>query len=421
MEYKYRLEKYSGRKSRFICPRCTDKDKTFTKYINTRTNQYISDEVGKCSREIKCGYHCSPSQYFSQIGLASVGYDSRKPWKKESKVRHSSFSVISSKMFTDSLVKGKVNYFLDFLKGRFGIEKVNQAIDKYHIGTSKKWKGSTVFWQVDFEGRVRTGKIMLYDEKTGKRVKNNGAKVSWVHSELRLKDFELRQCFFGEHLLTDEKKVVAIVEAEKTAVMASLFWPQFIWIATGGIQNFRLENCKHLSGRDVVVFPDLGGYEKWSQKIYSFSTIANFKISSFLEQHATIAEKEKGLDLADYLLECESPMKLDEETKFDSNKGNKEPIELIRLDLPIKEVEEMDVPEVSKTESWEGSYEELYSFFSNKTFLEKEIQLDACTKISNVELFVESHLNILKLHWNNRVYKPFLWRLLLLKSNLRIG
>lgn len=416
MEYKYRLEKYNGRQSRFICPRCKDKEKTFTKYINTHTNQYISDEVGKCSREIKCGYHCSPSQYFSQSGLASVGYDSRKPWKRESKVRHSSFSVISSKVFTDSLVKGKANYFLDFLIERFGEENVNQAIDKYHIGTSKKWQGATVFWQVDFEGKVRTGKIMLYDVNTGKRVKNNGAKVSWVHSELGLKDFELRQCFFGEHLLTDEKKVVAIVEAEKTAVVGSLFWSQFIWIATGGIQNFKLENCKHLSGRDVIVFPDLGGYEKWSQKMNSFSTIANFKISDFLEKHATIAEKEKGLDLADYLLECESPMNIDEVIKLDSKKENIAPTELIRLDLPIKEEEELDVPEVSNTESWEGSYEELYSFFSNKKFLEKEIQLDACTKISDVEFFVESHLSILKLHWNNRVYKPYLDRMMLLKN-----
>ncbi len=416
MEYKYRLEKYSGRKSRFICPRCTDKDKTFTKYINTHTNQYISDVVGKCSREIKCGYHCSPSQYFSQSGLASVGYDSRKPWKRESKVRHSSFSVISSKVFTDSLVKGKANYFLDFLIERFGEENVNQAIDKYHIGASKKWKGATVFWQVDFEGMVRTGKIMLYDVNTGRRVKNNGAKVSWVHSELRLNNFELRQCFFGEHLLTDERKVVAIVEAEKTAIVASLFWPQFIWIATGGIQNFKLENCKHLSGRDVVVFPDLGGYETWSQKMNSFSTIANFKISRFLEQHASIEERDDGWDLADYLLEWESPVKFDEEAKPHSKKASIEHIELIRIELPIKEEEEIDVPEISKSESWEGSYEELYSFFSNKTFLEKEIQLDDCTKISDVELFVESHLNILKLHWNNRVYKPYLDRIILLKN-----
>jgi hypothetical protein len=416
MEYKYRLEKYNGRQSRFICPRCKDKEKTFTKYINTHTNQYISDEVGKCSREIKCGYHCSPSQYYSQSGIPSMGFKSIKPLRKQSNVSHTSFSDISSKVFTDSLVRGKINHFLDFLVGRFGMEKVNQAIDKYHIGTSKKWQGATVFWQVDFEGKVRTGKIMLYDVNTGKRVKNNGAKVSWAHSELRLKDFELRQCFFGEHLLTDEEKVVAIVEAEKTAVVASLFWPQFIWIATGGIQNFKLENCKHLSGRDVVVFPDLGGYEKWSQKMNSFSTIANFKISRFLEHYASIEERDDGWDLADYLLECESPMKFDEVAKPHSKKESIEHIELIRIELPIKEGEKMDVPEVSKLESWEGSYEELYSFFSNKTFLEKEIQLDDCTKISNVELFVESHLSNLKCHWNNRVYKPYLDRMILLKN-----
>ena len=28
--------------------------------------------------------------------------------------------------------------------------------------------------------------------------------VTWVHSELKLPDFTLRQCFFGEHLLADK-------------------------------------------------------------------------------------------------------------------------------------------------------------------------------------------------------------------------
>ena len=62
--------------------------------------------------------------------------------------------------------------------------------------------GSTVsHWQTDESGKVRTGKIMLYNPTTGRRVKEPQARVSWARAELRLPDFNLRQCLFGQHLL----------------------------------------------------------------------------------------------------------------------------------------------------------------------------------------------------------------------------
>ena len=42
---KTELEKYSGYKSRFICPKCKQKGE-FTRYVNMETKNYISDDVG---------------------------------------------------------------------------------------------------------------------------------------------------------------------------------------------------------------------------------------------------------------------------------------------------------------------------------------------------------------------------------------
>ena len=42
MKYRYTLEKYRGIKSRYTCPQCGRKY-VFTRYIDTETNQYISD------------------------------------------------------------------------------------------------------------------------------------------------------------------------------------------------------------------------------------------------------------------------------------------------------------------------------------------------------------------------------------------
>ena len=63
--YRYQLERYRGRGTRYTCPQCGRKY-TFTRYIDTENNnQYISDNVGKCNRLDKCGYHYTPKQYFT--------------------------------------------------------------------------------------------------------------------------------------------------------------------------------------------------------------------------------------------------------------------------------------------------------------------------------------------------------------------
>ena len=63
--YRYILERYRGLSTRYTCPQCGRKH-TFTRYIDTENNnQYISDNVGKCNRLDKCGYHYTPKQYFT--------------------------------------------------------------------------------------------------------------------------------------------------------------------------------------------------------------------------------------------------------------------------------------------------------------------------------------------------------------------
>ena len=63
-EYRYQLEKYRGRGTRYSCPQCGRKY-YITRYIDTETNQYINERVGKCNRLDKCGYHYTPKQYFT--------------------------------------------------------------------------------------------------------------------------------------------------------------------------------------------------------------------------------------------------------------------------------------------------------------------------------------------------------------------
>ena len=63
-----------------------------------------------------------------------------------------------------------------------------------------------------------------------------------------------------------------------------------------------MEKCQILRGRCITLFPDLNGYGKWKLKAVALSKIAWVNVSSLLELKASIEEKGKGLDLADYLV-----------------------------------------------------------------------------------------------------------------------
>lgn len=95
---------------------------------------------------------------------------------------------------------------------------------RYRIGTSNRWPNATSFWQIDQQQKVHTGKIMLYDYHTGYRVKDPYNHIAWVHKSENTINFHLKQCLFGFHLLRPDTQIVAIVEAEKTAVVASIFF-----------------------------------------------------------------------------------------------------------------------------------------------------------------------------------------------------
>jgi hypothetical protein len=298
--HRYILEPYKGMRTRYHCPSCQQRNKTFSLYIDTETGEHIHPSVGRCNRESNCGYHYTPKQYFQDNSITIDKPIAYKPLTVKPQQKLASF--IPAPIFNASLREYQGNHFINYLITLFGGEIAGKLVKRYLIGTSKHWEGATVFWQIDTQGRIRTGKIMLYNQDTGKRVKEPFTCITWVHKALQYKEFELWQCLFGEHLLADKIKPVAIVESEKTAIIASVYLPQYIWVAVGSLTNLNTEKCSILKGRTVVLFPDLNGYDKWSNKAKEFSHLANFTISNLLERTAPEQDKRHGNDLADYLI-----------------------------------------------------------------------------------------------------------------------
>lgn len=427
----YILQSYNGINSRYRCPACNSNTKTFSRYINTQTGEQISNHVGRCSRECKCVYHYTPKQYFqdNNISIPTIQQQTFKQLAPKAKIiaiHPTSFIKVST--FKQSLKAYEGNNFVQYLLQLFGSAVTLKLISIYFIGSSNHWKGATVFWQIDKHGKIRTGKIMLYNIVSGKRVKEPFNHITWVHKLTNQSNYQLSQCFFGEHLLNNNTKPIAIVESEKTVIIASIYLPQFTWLASGSLNNLTPQKCSILKGHPITLFPDLNVYEKWVIKAKELAHITKFTVSNLLETKATQQEKELGLDLADYLvrfnyLDFISPIqsiKLQNVTKSYNNQQPEQNHENSILDnnlLPIQPLSATNLPK-TKSINWSQDIVALSSFFQSQSLPSHPIVLNQCTTITNVGTFVHSHLNTLQANNGNKTFHPFLQRLKALQAKI---
>ncbi|MDE6821385.1 DUF6371 domain-containing protein [Bacteroides hominis] len=320
-EYRFHLQRYrTGCK--VICPKCGMKS-CFTRYVDEKAQVSFPDKVGRCDHINSCGYHYTPKEYFQDNpavkemlveqerngnSISTAVAPTAKPLPNSvPKVSH-----LPSDWVEQSMRRFDINPLYRYLTTVAGKEKTDRLFNLYKVGTSKMWNGATVFWQIDINGNVRAGKIMGYDAKTGHRIKHPFNQVNWVHSVKRVPDFHMKQCLFGEHLLVDAltlARTVAIVESEKTALIASLFIPDFVWLATGGMHgSFNSEAMQVLQGHEVILFPDLRATEEWQRKVPMLQSICRrVTCSDLLEKIATDRQREAGLDIADFLLMEDTP------------------------------------------------------------------------------------------------------------------
>lgn len=167
-QYRFILEPYKGISSRYTCPQCK-RNRVFVRYIDTQHEYHFPDYVGKCNRENNCNYHLTPKEHFKDenivIGDDIYAYESSQMFFPE--VTHISTSVLEKSKRSYS-----TNHLFVYCSTLFGVAKTRELFNKYHVGSASYWQGATTFWQMDIEGKVRTGKVMLYNSITGRRVKH---------------------------------------------------------------------------------------------------------------------------------------------------------------------------------------------------------------------------------------------------------
>ena len=197
-------------------------------------------------------------------------------------------------------------------------KQMQRAALRYRLGATKS--GGVIYWQIDNHEEIYEGKIMHYLPNCHR---NKARKADWVGAVLsRRHGWEKgtsRHCFFGLHLLKVEggNKTIAIVEAEKTAVILSEIYPQYIWLAAGGLTQLQLDKFRPLRGRHLILFPDTDpkgdAYKLWydtaqtvQQQLFWENT-PPIEISALLELKASEDQKARKIDLADYYFETIKP------------------------------------------------------------------------------------------------------------------
>lgn len=329
-KYRFELDKSS---KKVTCPEC--RQKRFVLYKDFDTGDYLPDHVGRCDRENQCGYHLTPKQFFRENNKD----------KPERIVVVERVEVLKTDYLPIEFLQqstGKKFYFRNnfylFLSSLFGELVASDLFLRYLIGTSAYWKGAGMFPQIDEAGNLRHVKIMLHDQHNGKRVKAGATVELWDRVHKRyikqvteedcskvygkyLSEFtralNLEQTFFGCHLLTEfPDKPVCIVESEKTAVIASVYLPRFIWLATGGASGCKWREYsvyKVMQGRSVTFFPDFGYFnlksaktcfDEWTercQRIAEALPSTKIRVSDVLEKRLANQDRQDQ-DLADLLV-----------------------------------------------------------------------------------------------------------------------
>ena len=190
-------------------------------------------------------------------------------------------------------------------------DEAKEAARVFLLGASRK--DAVIFWQIDEQGQVHEGKMMLYDARCH-RIKEKHA-LSWVGYELRNqgklhKSWKATHCLFGLHQIRQRPDdTICIVESEKTAVICSQKVKDCVWMATGGIGELNLEHLKALQGHKVILYPDTDTtgetFDKWRNIAWQAKVALGMDIivSDVLEKNATPEQKEAKIDIADFLAE----------------------------------------------------------------------------------------------------------------------
>lgn len=199
------------------------------------------------------------------------------------------------------------NFFRPFIDaGKLTVEQMHRAAERYYLGKTKS--GQPIYWLIDEMLDPLDAHI---------------APDSWISSLLKRREpsleyWRFQHCLFGLHLLTSSHLPltfpIAIVESEASAVILSELFPECLWMAYVSISHLNIEHFAPLQGHNVTIYPRSDPtfstylfFDDFAATIRQHYDI-HISVSSILEDYATDEQKERGIDLLDFLLEAHTDL-----------------------------------------------------------------------------------------------------------------
>lgn len=194
----------------------------------------------------------------------------------------------------------------NFLCRLFPVDEVRRVFRLYRVGATKEF-GTAVpalasaFPYLNAGGQCVDIHLMPYDADGHRR--KSGYNQNWLLAKRKQSDRRAPWPLFGEHLLPlNPSAPVGIVESEKTALIAAICAPGYVWTATGSLSNLNARRCAALDGRECYVFPDADGLERWREKATALhaSGFSVYFCGEYITAHAQAPKDDLGDILCRY-------------------------------------------------------------------------------------------------------------------------
>lgn len=177
------------------------------------------------------------------------------PPKPKPPIRYVYESILNREKIDIGIKKDNLFSFLSSIYGERAVQLAYSSLNITPVNLIHRDDIGTNFWYVNKDNKILHDKIVLY-KPIGKRDHDFGGARRFKQDS----GF-YGNCYFGEHLLKNNKLKVYVVESEKTALIAMLSIRSGLFIATGG------KNCILHSEPDWVFLSDIDSWEYWESKM----------------------------------------------------------------------------------------------------------------------------------------------------------
>ena len=180
------------------------------------------------------------------------------------------------------------------------VGQMRHAAERYLLGKTKS--GMPIYWMID-------DMMTPLDAHIGN--------MTWMSTLLKTREpilecWQVQHCLFGLHLTSEislQTSPISIVESEQSAVVLSELLPESIWMAYATTLHLCPDLFAPLEGRTVRLYPRT---DPTLSTFLFFEDLADLirrqydidiAIDSDLEDHATADQKERCIDILDFILE----------------------------------------------------------------------------------------------------------------------